>query len=102
MDAALQAFLVTIAIMGGILSPFILLAILALMAQSMGALGAKLTATAENMKRQPPFDDVEVNVSPSTRVMTMRFIKRGVVIWAGSATQNANDDKLEFTTERSE
>ena len=96
MDAALQAFLVTIAIMGGILSPFILLAILALMAQSMGALGAKLTATAENMKRQPPFDDVEVNVSPATRVMTMRFIKNGVSIWQGSASQNSLDDKLEI------
>mgnify|MGYP000877947817 FL=1 len=96
MDAALQAFLVTIAIMGGILSPFILLAILALMAQSMGALGAKLTATAENMKRQPPFDDVEVNVNPATRVMTMRFIKNGVSIWQGSASQNSLDDKLEI------
>ena len=96
MDAALQAFLVTIAIMGGILSPFILLTILALMAQSMGALGAKLTATAENMKRQPPFDDVEVNVNPATRVMTMRFIKNGVSIWQGSASQNSLDDKLEI------
>lgn len=96
MDAAPQAFLVTIAIMGGILSPFILLAILALMAQSMGALGAKLTATAENMKRQPPFDDVEVNVNPATRVMTMRFIKNGASIWQGSASQNSLDDKLEI------
>ena len=66
------------------------------MAQSMGALGAKLTATAENMKRQPPFDDVEVNVNPATRVMTMRFIKNGVSIWQGSASQNSLDDKLEI------
>ena len=99
MDQALQAFLVTMAIVAGILSPFIFILLLNLINNFLMALAHRLNIAVEEVKKQPPFDDVEVNVSPATRVMTIRFIKGGTVIWAGSATQNANDDKLEFTTE---
>lgn len=102
MDAALQAFLVTMAIVAGILSPFIFILLLNLINNFLMALAHRLNIAVEEVKKQPPFDDVEVNVSPATRVMTMRFIKKDVVIWAGSATQNANDDKLEFATERTD
>lgn len=99
MDAALQAFLITMAIVAGILSPIIIIFILHIVSNGMLALAHRLNMITEDIKKRPPFDDVEVNVSPATRVMTMRFIKNGTVIWAGSATQNANDEKLEFTTE---
>lgn len=99
MDQALTAFLVTMAIVAGILSPIIVIFILHIMSNGMLALAHRLNMLTEELKKKPPFDDVEVNVSPSTRVMTMRFIKGGTVVWAGSATQNANDEKLEFTSE---
>jgi hypothetical protein len=63
------------------------------------ALAHRLNIAVEEVKKKPPFDEVEVNVSPATRVMSMRFYKNDTVIWAGSATQNANDEKLEFITE---
>lgn len=99
MDAALQAFLITLAIVAGILSPFLFILLLNMINNFLIALAARLNIAVEEVKKQPPFDDVEVNVSPATQVMTMRFIKKDVVIWAGSATQNTNDDKLEFTAE---
>ena len=99
MDQALQAFLVTMAIVAGILSPFIFILLLNLINNFLMALAHRLNIAVEEVKKQPPFDDVEVNVSPATRVMSMRFYKNDTVIWAGSATQNAIDDKLEFTTE---
>lgn len=99
MEAALQVFLITIAILGGILSPLIIIALIGSFGSTMNALTKALEIKLEEIKKAPPFDDVEVNVSPATRVMSMRFIKNDVVIWAGSATQNANDEKLEFTTE---
>jgi len=102
MDAALQAFLITLAIVAGILSPFLFILLLNMINNFLIALAARLNIAVEEVKKQPPFDDVEVNVSSATRVMTMRFIKKDVVIWAGSATQNANDEKLEFTTETPE
>lgn len=99
MDAALQAFLITLAIVAGILSPFLFILLLNMINNFLIALAARLNIAIEEVKKQPPFDDVEVNVSPATRVMSMRFYKNDTIIWAGSATQNANDDKLEFTTE---
>ncbi len=99
MDAALQAFLITLAIVAGILSPFLFILLLNMINNFLIALAARLNIAVEEVKKRPPFDEVEVNVSPATRVMTMRFIKKDVVIWAGSATQNANDDRLEFKAE---
>jgi hypothetical protein len=99
MEAALQAFLITVAIVGGILSPFILILLIQAISNAMQAAGQAMINAAEEIKRQPPFEDVEVNVSPATRVMTMRFIKGGKTIWQGSATQNANDDKLTIESE---
>lgn len=99
MDIALQAFLITLAIVGGILSPFILIMLLNNINNFLIALAAKLNIAVEEVKKKPPFDDVEVNVSPVTRVMTMRFVKNDVVIWSGSATQNANDEGMEFKSD---
>lgn len=98
MEAATTAFLVTIAIIGGILSPIIALYLLTLIGKALGIIGQAMINKAEEIKKAPPFDDVEVNVSPATRVMSMRFIKRGQVVWSGSASQN-HEDKLEFKSD---
>lgn len=96
MEAATTAFLVTVAIVGGILSPILFLYILTLIGNAITVLGQALINKSEEIKKAPPFDDVEVNVNPATRVMTMRFIKRDKVVWSGSASQRLDDEGLEF------
>lgn len=101
MEAAIQAFLVTVAIVGGILAPFILITIIGAFGNSMKVLAAALEGKVEEIKKRPPFDEVEVNVSPATNVMTARFIKDGSVIWQGASSRRQMEEKgiLEFTTE---
>ncbi|HRJ06892.1 MAG TPA: hypothetical protein PK911_05095 [Candidatus Saccharibacteria bacterium] len=99
MDAAITAFLVTLAIVGGILSPIIVIYILGLFGKSLSILGQAMINKAEEIKKAPPFDEVDVNVSPATRVMTVRFFKRGQLVWKGSGSQNANDEPLQFRTD---
>lgn len=104
MDAAIQAFLVTVAIIGGILSPFILIMVITTFSNTMKALAAALEGKVEEIKKRPPFDEVEVNVSPATNVMTARFIKDGSVIWQGASSRRQMEENgiLEFTTESSD
>lgn len=101
MDAALQAFLITLAIVAGILSPFLFILLLNMINNFLIALAARLNIAVEEVKKQPPFDEVEVNVSPATNVMTARFIKNGDIIWQGSSSRRAmeEDGRLEFKTE---
>lgn len=101
MDAALQAFLITLAIVAGILSPFIFILLLNMINNGLMALAHRLNIIVEEQKKAPPFDEVEVNVSPATNVMTARFIKKGDIVWQGSSSRRAmeEDGRLEFTTE---
>lgn len=88
MDAALQAFLITIAIVGGILSPFLVFTILGLIGKTLSAIGQALVNKAEEIKKAPPYDDVELNLNPATNVLQARLIKRGEIVWQGSVTRN--------------
>lgn len=99
MDAAVTAFLVTVAIVGGILSPIIVIYVLGLIGNAFTMMGQALINKSEEIKKAPPFDEVDVNVNPATRVMTVRFHKKGQVIWQGSGSQNANDEGLTFRTD---
>jgi len=92
MDAAIQAFLVTVAIVGGILSPIIIIAAIGAFGNAMQALAHALEGKVEEIKKRPPFDEVEVNVSPATNVMTARFIKDNVTIWQGSSSRRQLED----------
>lgn len=87
MDQAINAFLITVAIVGGILSPFILIVMLNSFGNTMQALAHKLEGKTEEIKKAPPFDDVEVNVNPMTHVAKARFIKNGAVIWQGDVSR---------------
>jgi hypothetical protein len=87
MDAAIQAFLVTIAIVGGILSPLILIAFISTLGKTMEAVAAQLNKFTAELKRKPPFEDVEVNVNPATNVMTVRMLKNGEIIWQGASSR---------------
>lgn len=104
MEAALNAFLITVAIVGGILSPFILIMVINAWALSMKALASKLEGWAEDMKKRPPFDEVEVNVSPATNVMTARFIKNGSVVWQGASSRREMEENnvLKFNSQETE
>lgn len=101
MESALNAFLITIAIVGGILSPLILIMFLSAMGKAMEALAHGMEAKADEIKKRPPFDEVEVNVSPATNVMTARFLKNGVIIWQGASSRNEMEEnnKLVFETQ---
>lgn len=91
MDAAIQAFLVTIAIVGGILSPLLLVAFFGAIGNSMKALAEALNAKTEEIKKMPPFDDVELNLNPETRILTGRIIKNNTVLWQGSVRRQQDD-----------
>lgn len=101
MEAAVNAFLITIAIVGGILTPFILIYIFGLIGKLLDGLNTHLQCKLEDIKKLPPFDEVEVNTNPGTHVMTVRFIKRDIIIWQGVSSRNLMSDRetLNFTTE---
>lgn len=104
MDAALQAFLITLAIVAGILSPFLFILLLNLINNFLIALAHRLNIAVEEVKKKPPFDEVEVNVSPATNVMTARFLRNGDIIWQGSSSRREMEENntLVFTTEESD
>lgn len=91
MESATNTFLTTIAIVAGILSPFILITLLDTIRKSMVALSIKLEAKTEELKKMPPFDDVELNLSKATKMLSGRIIKDGKVIWQGSISRNSKD-----------
>lgn len=97
MEAALQAFLITIAIVGGILSPIILIALIGTMGKTAELLAAKLNQITAELKRKPPFSDVEVNVNPATNVMTVRMIKDGDIIWQGASSRREMEENNTLT-----
>lgn len=88
MEAAQQAFLITIAIVGGILSPFIFILLLNMINNFLIALAQRLNIIVEDNKKAPPYDDVELNLNPATNVLQARLIKKGEIVWQGSVTRN--------------
>lgn len=102
MESAINAFLITVAIVGGILSPFILFTLLGLIGKFMESLAYSLQGWAEDIKKRPPFDEVEVNVSPATNVMTARFLKNGVIIWQGASSRREMEENNKLVFESQE
>lgn len=97
MDQAISAFLITIAIVGGILSPIILIGFIGTMGKMAELLAAKLNQITAELKRKPPFTDVEVNVNPATNVMTVRMIKDGDIIWQGASSRREMEENNTLT-----
>lgn len=95
----MEAYYTTIQIVLGILSPIIFVLLLVIIANGAKNIAAAMLIKAEEIKKMPPFDEVETNVNPATRVMVVRFIKNGNVIWQGSSSQRELDesDILTFT-----
>lgn len=98
MEAATTAFMVTVAIIGGILSPIVVIYLLGVMGNFVKAMGLSLEGWVEDVKKRPPFEDVEVNIDPGTNVMTVRFVKDGKVVYQGASSRNRMevDNVLEF------
>lgn len=93
MEAAVQAFMITIAIVGGILSPLVLFALIGTVNNILKAVAVKLDAKVEEIKKLPPFDDVELNLNPATQILTGRIIKDGKVLRKGSIRRQEDDIK---------
>lgn len=91
MEAAIQAFLITVAIVGGVLSPFILITLLHTFLMFMKALAHRIELWAIEAQKAPPFDDVEANLNPMTKVLSIRIMKNGKALWQGSATRNEQE-----------
>lgn len=92
MEAALNAFLITIAIVGGILSPIIFIALVGMITNFLKVVSQQLEGWVEDVKKRPPFEDVEVNVNPATNVMTVRMIKDGKTVWQGASSRRQMED----------
>lgn len=88
MDAAITAFLVTVGIVGGLMLPFIVIAVFGAISNAAKLAAVAIIAKAEELQRMPPFDDVEANLNPMTKVLSIRIIKNGKALWQGSATRN--------------
>lgn len=91
MDAAINAFLITVAIVGGILSPLILIMVLQNILMFLKALAHRIELWAVEAQKLPPFDDVEANLNPMTKVLSIRIKKNDKVLWQGSATRNEQE-----------
>lgn len=102
MEVATTAFLVTLAIVGALAVPLVFFYILGLFGNALKALGQYLENKSEEIKKQPPFDEVEVNVNPATRIMAVRFMRRGKIIWQGSGSQRDINSPVEFKQEPTE
>lgn len=101
MEIATTAFLVTVAIVAGILSPVIIVLLLTGIVRFLESLAHGMNGWAEDIKKRPPFDEVEVNVSPATNQMVARFLRNGVIIWQGASSRREmeENDIIKFTTE---
>ena len=97
----MDAFYTAAGITFGILMPVIVVLVLIMVIIIGKAIPHMLELKVDELKKKPPFDEVEVNVSPATNVMTARFIKNGIIVWQGSSSRRAmeEDGLLEFTTE---
>lgn len=100
----MEAFWTTVQIVAGILLPIIIVLVLIMVVIIGKSIPHMLELKVEALKRQPPFDEVEVNVNPATNVMTARFIKDGTVVWQGSSSRHEMEEnnKLVFNTEKPE
>lgn len=100
----MDAFYTAAAITFGILMPIIVVLVLIMVVILSKSLPHILAAKVEELKKQPPFDEVEVNVDPGTNVMTARFLKGGDIIWQGSSSRREmeENDRLVFNTEKPE
>lgn len=99
----MDAFYTAAAITFGILMPIIVVLVLIMVVIIGKSIPHMLELKVEEIKKQPPFDEVEVNVSPSTNVMTARFLKKGIIIWQGSSSRKEMEENntLVFNTEES-
>lgn len=102
METAITAFLITIGIVSAILIPVVLVLILSSLPGLANAFAAYMERKAEELKRRPPFDDVEINQNPATNVVTARLIRHGDIIWQGSVSRNElvekdADDPVRFS-----
>lgn len=87
MDAALTAFLITLGIIGGICSPLIVVAVFGAISNSAKAAVERYRLASVEAAKSAPFDDAEVNVNPSTNVMTVRLIRKGKTVWQGASSR---------------
>lgn len=97
----MEAFYTAAAITFGILMPIIVVLVLIMVVIIGKSIPHMLELKVEEIKKQPPFDEVEVNVSPATNVMTARFLKNDVIIWQGSSSRREMEENgtLVFKTE---
>lgn len=96
---SMDYFLNTLAVVFGILSPVIVVFFLLIIVQAFKTLPHAMEIKADELRKRPPFTDVEVNVNPATNVMTVRMIKDDEVIWEGASSRRQMEDNgiLTFT-----
>lgn len=80
----MDVFLTTVAIVFGVLSPIILVLFLTAVVITGRSIPHLLELKLQELKRLPPFDDVEVMISTIDKTATARFIKNDEVIWQGN------------------
>lgn len=100
----MDAFYTAAGITFGILLPVIVVLVMIMVVIIGKSIPHMLELKVDEIKKKPPFDEVEVNVSPATNVMTARFLKNGDIIWQGTSSRKDMEEngKLTFNTEVSD
>lgn len=100
----MDAFYTAAGITFGILLPVIVVLVMIMVVIIGKSIPHMLELKVDEIKKKPPFDEVEVNVSPATNVMTARFLKNGDIIWQGASSRKDMEEngKLTFNTEVSD
>ena len=86
----MEVFYTTIAIVFGILLPIILVAALVAAVIVARSIPHILELRVQELKKQPPFDEVEVSRDLPNNKVIARFIKNDEIIWQGDVLEALN------------
>lgn len=83
----MDVFYTTVAIVFGILSPIIIVAVIVAVVIIGRSIPEMLRLKVEELKKLPPFDEVEVSHDMARNTAIARFIKNGEIVWQGDVIE---------------
>lgn len=83
----MNAFWTTLQIVGGILSPLIILFLAWALKELVGLFKLSRECKLEILRKKPPFDTIESSIRLEDNVMAIRLVKGGEVVYEGNVTK---------------
>lgn len=82
-----DAFYTTVGIVSGILLPIVIVAVIVAVVIIGRSIPYMLQLKLEELKKLPPFDQVEVSHDMARNTAIARFIKNGETVWQGDVIE---------------